>query len=131
LSSNAKYQARAGAHDGFEELREITARGHHERQPLGLGMLSSYLDDLRLDIAVVGFLAAWLSPCTLALDNSAGTAVAIFAESTLYRAAVRATLLVQRLRCVNSAYKFYSGGGVATGGGGVGRGISVVGGGFC
>jgi len=92
LSSNAKYQARAGAQDGFEELREITARGHHERQPLGLGMLSSYLDDLRLDIAVVGFLAAWLSSFTLALalDNSARTAVAIFAESILYRAAVRA-----------------------------------------
>ena len=55
MSSNAKYQARGGAQDGFEELREITARGHHERQPLGLGMLSSYLDDLRLDIAVLGF----------------------------------------------------------------------------
>jgi hypothetical protein len=48
LSSNAKYQARDVAQDGLEELREITARGRHERQPLGLGMLSSYLDDLRL-----------------------------------------------------------------------------------
>jgi hypothetical protein len=64
LSSNAKYQARGGAQDGFGELREITARGHHERQPLGLGMLSSYLDDLRLDIGVVDFLAAWLSSFT-------------------------------------------------------------------
>ena len=67
MSSNAKYQARGGAQDGFEELREITARGHHERQPLGLGMLSSYLDDLRLDITVVAFLAAWFSSFTLSL----------------------------------------------------------------
>jgi len=39
---------------------------------------------------VAGLLAGWLSSFTLslALDNSARTAVAILAESTLYRAAV-------------------------------------------
>lgn len=85
LFLDAKNQARGGSQDGFEEVREIAARGHHERQPLGLGMLSPYLDDF---IAVVGFLAAWLSSFTLALalDNSTRTAVAIFAESILYRA---------------------------------------------
>jgi len=96
-SALGKQECAAGHRTGgLRSIRNLLAKKNREAallsRPLGLGMLSSYLDDLRLDIAVVGFLAAWLSSFTLALalDNSARTAVAIFAESILYRAAVRA-----------------------------------------
>ena len=59
--------------------------------PLGFQLLSFFYDCLRCsDFKVVRFRAGRPSPLTLAFDNSALTPVAIFAESTLYRAAVRA-----------------------------------------
>ena len=59
--------------------------------PLGFELLSFCYDCLRCDdFSLVRFWAGRPSPFTLAFDNSALTPVAIFAESTLYRAAVRA-----------------------------------------
>ena len=58
--------------------------------PLGIELLSFCYDCLRCDdFSLVRFWAGRPSPFTLAFDNSANTSVAIFAESTLYRAAVR------------------------------------------
>ena len=57
--------------------------------PLGFGLLSFCYACLRFDdFNVVRFWAGRPSPFTLAFDNSALTPVAIFAEWTLYRAAV-------------------------------------------
>ena len=71
-----------------------------ERPPLkmwglsGFGILWFYRDCLRAGFPVGAFWAGWLSFFTLLLTlaNSALTPVAIFAESTLYRAAACARL---------------------------------------
>ncbi len=60
-------------------------------RPLGFELLSFCYDCLRCSgFNVVLFWAGRPSPLTLAFDNSALTPVAIFAESTFYRADVRA-----------------------------------------
>ena len=77
--------------DGVEHGKKAAERPGMGTWPLGSELLSFCYDCLRCDdFNVVRFWAGRPSPFTLAFDNSALTPVAIFAESTLCRAAVRA-----------------------------------------
>src|SRR5436190_22513549 len=77
--------------DGVEHGKKSCREAGMGTWPLGFGLLSFCNACLRFDdFNVVRFWAGRPSPFTLAFDNSALTPVAIFAESTLCRAAVRA-----------------------------------------
>ena len=77
--------------DGIERGTKNGREAGMGTWPLGFELLSFCYDCLRCSgFSVARFWAGRPSPLTLAFDNSALTPVAIFAESTLYRAAVRA-----------------------------------------
>ena len=82
---------KSGANMESNVVKKNGREGGMGTWPLGIELLSFCYDCLRCDdFSLVRFWAGRPSPFTLAFDNSALTPVAIFAESTLYRADLRA-----------------------------------------